>query len=113
VVDDDVRNLYALTSSLEEHDMNVVMGINGKIALEMLNQHPDIDLVLIDIMMSEMDGYETIKKIRKQQAFLHLPIFALTAKAMKGERNKCLEIGATDYLSKPLDIEKLLSLLHV
>ncbi len=113
IVDDDMRNVYALSSVLEEHGMEVVMGINGAAALERLDEHPDVDLVLMDIMMPDMDGYEAIQAVRKQPRFQNLPIITLTAKAMRGDRQKCIEAGASDYLSKPVDTNKLLSLLRV
>ena len=113
VVDDDIRNVYALTNILEAKDMEVVIAQNGKEALERLGNSGRIDLVLIDIMMPEMDGYETMKEIRKEPKFRNLPIIAVTAKAMKGDRSKCIEAGANDYLSKPIDMDKLFSLLRV
>ncbi len=112
VVDDDVRNLYALTNSLEEHGIEVVMGTNGKAALELLETHSDFDAILIDMMIPERDGYEVMQMIRTQPAFRQVPILAFTAKAMKGDREKCLEAGANWYLSKPVNVEKLLSLLR-
>jgi CheY-like chemotaxis protein len=113
LVDDDVRNTFALSTVLDEKNMKVLAAKNGKEALKLLASQPDIDLVLMDIMMPEMDGYETINKIRQQDQFRELPIIALTAKAMKGDKNKCIEAGANDYLAKPVDIEKLLSLMRV
>ncbi len=113
IVDDDVRNAFALVTFLEEKDMRIAIGNNGKEGLELLEQHSDIDLILMDIMMPEMDGYETIKHIRKKVGYRHIPIIALTAKAMKGDKNKCIEAGANDYLTKPVDTEKLLSLMRV
>nr|ABD75783.1 putative signal transduction histidine kinase [uncultured bacterium] len=113
MVDDDIRNVFALSSVLEEKGMTIVIGENGKEALELLKNNPGIDLVLMDIMMPEMDGYEATRQIRKQTQFSKLPIIALTAKAMKGDRQKCIDAGANDYLSKPIDIDKLLSLLRV
>jgi len=101
VVDDDVRNIFALTSLLEEHNMKAVHAENGRAGIELLESRPDIDLVLMDIMMPEMDGYETMSTIRKIPQFRSLPIVALTAKAMKGDRAKCLEAGASDYITKP------------
>ncbi|NVL90810.1 MAG: response regulator, partial [Desulfobacterales bacterium] len=111
VVDDDMRNLFSLKKILEYKGMEVLLGKNGKEALERLNDNPDIDLVLMDIMMPEMDGYEAMGEIRKQERFKDLPVIALTAKAMKGDRAKCVEAGATDYLAKPVDVEKLFSML--
>jgi signal transduction histidine kinase/CheY-like chemotaxis protein len=113
VVDDDVRNIFALTSLLEEHNMKAVHAENGRAGIELLESRPDIDLVLMDIMMPEMDGYETMSTIRKIPQFRTLPIVALTAKAMKGDRAKCLEAGASDYITKPVDIEQLFSVLRV
>jgi hypothetical protein len=113
VVDDDVRNIFALTSLLEEHNMNVVHAENGRAGIELLRIRPDIDLVLMDIMMPEMDGYETMSTIRQIPEFRSLPIVALTAKAMKGDRAKCLEAGASDYITKPVDLEQLFSVLRV
>jgi CheY-like chemotaxis protein len=113
MVDDDMRNVFALTSVFEEKGMQVLASENGKEALELLDQHPEIDIVLMDIMMPEMDGYEAMGRIRKQPIFKNLPMIALTAKAMKGDRQRCIEAGANDYLSKPVDTDKLLSLLRV
>ena len=113
VVDDDVRNIFALSSILEEKDVDIVTAENGLEAIEELKKDSNIDLVLMDIMMPEMDGYEAMKKIRKQKQFKELPIIALTAKAMKGDRQKCIDAGANDYLAKPVDVEKLLSMLRV
>ncbi|MFH2059783.1 MAG: response regulator [Pseudomonadota bacterium] len=113
IVDDDMRNIFALMNILEDKEVNVVVGKNGKEALQRLEETHDIDLVLMDIMMPEMDGYEAMKKIRKNNRHKHLPIIALTAKSMRGDRDKCIESGANDYISKPIDIEKLMSLLRV
>ena len=114
IVDDDLRNVYALANVLDDKGLNVLVAENGENALEQLDENAsEIDLVLMDIMMPEMDGCETMQRIRKQTRFKKLPIIALTAKAMKGDRQKCLEAGANDYLSKPLDIDKLFSLLRV
>ncbi len=113
IVDDDARNIFALTSLLENHDADVVSTTNGKTAIEIVQNTPDISLVLMDIMMPEMDGYETIREIRKIPEFHTLPILALTAKAMKGDREKCLEAGASDYISKPVNTDQLLSLMRV
>jgi signal transduction histidine kinase/CheY-like chemotaxis protein len=113
IVDDDIRNTFALTTFLEDKNMEVVVGNNGKEALELLNEHPDIAVVLMDIMMPEMDGYEAMRQIRAQERFRKQPIIALTAKAMKGDKGKCIEAGANDYLSKPVDTDKLISLMRV
>ena len=113
VADDDVRNIFSLTKALEQHNMKVLSATDGKEAIEILNANPDIDVVLMDIMMPEMDGYESIKKIRQQGKFKRLPILAVTAKAMMGDREKCITAGASDYISKPVDIDQLLSLLRV
>ena len=113
IAEDDERNIFALSSILEEKEIQIVVAKNGKEALKILQKDPDIDLVLMDIMMPEMDGYEAMREIRKQKRFKNLPIIALTAKAMKGDREKCINAGATDYLSKPIDVEKFLSLLKV
>jgi CheY-like chemotaxis protein len=113
VIDDDVRNIFALTSLLEDHRLNVVHAENGRAGIELLRNTPEIDLVLMDIMMPEMDGYETMRAIREEPRFRSLPIIALTAKAMKGDRAKCIEAGATDYITKPVDLEQLFSVLRV
>jgi CheY-like chemotaxis protein/two-component sensor histidine kinase len=113
VVDDDTRNIFALMSVLENKNMEVIAAQHGKEALEVLNEHPNMDIVLMDIMMPEMDGYETMQKIRAQPRFRKLPIIALTAKAMKSDKAKCIEAGASDYLAKPVDTDKLVSLMRV
>jgi CheY-like chemotaxis protein/signal transduction histidine kinase/HAMP domain-containing protein len=114
LVDDDMRNVFALSSVLESYDMKVVVGKNGREGIEKLHQHAnEIDLVLMDIMMPEMDGYEAMRLIRKDKKYAKLPIIALTAKAMKGDREKCIAAGANEYLSKPVEKEKLVSLLRV
>ena len=113
LVDDDMRNVYALTNILEEKGVRILVGKNGKEGLAQLRKDPDIALILMDIMMPEMDGYETMSEIRKQERFKKIPIIALTAKAMKGDRAKCIEAGASDYLAKPVDADKLLSMLRV
>lgn len=113
IVDDDMRNVFALTSILEEKGLRTVVGKNGQEGIQKLEESPDFDLVLMDIMMPIMDGYEAIKIIRQDRRFEKLPIIALTAKAMKGDRHKCVAAGASDYLAKPVDATKLLSLLRV
>jgi signal transduction histidine kinase/CheY-like chemotaxis protein len=113
IVDDDVRNVFALTSALEARGMSVLYAENGADGLELLKQRPDVDLVLMDIMMPEMDGYETTRAIRKIKTFKQLPIIALTAKAMKGDREKSIAAGASDYITKPVDIDQVLSLMRV
>ncbi|MBI9105248.1 MAG: response regulator [Spirochaetales bacterium] len=113
LVDDDMRNVFALSSVLEKNGIEVIVGKNGKDAIQKLEAAANVDLILMDIMMPEMDGYEAISIIRKKPKFKHLPIIALTAKAMKGDRNKCIEAGANDYLSKPVEVDKLMSLLRV
>src|SRR5712671_2176258 len=113
VVDDDVRNIFSLTSMLEDHGMIVRFAENGKQAIEQLKKDPNVDAVLMDVMMPEMDGYETTRAIRGMENFKSLPIIALTAKAMKGDREKCIAAGASDYITKPVDTEQLLSLLRV
>jgi CheY-like chemotaxis protein len=113
IIDDDVRNIFALTSLLEDHQLKVLHAENGRAGIELLRSAPEIDLVLTDIMMPEMDGYETMRAIRKEPQFRSLPIVALTAKAMKGDRAKCIEAGASDYITKPVDLEQLFSVLRV
>ncbi len=113
VVDDDVRNIFALTSLLERHKMQVVSADNGRGAIDILADEIPTDIVLMDIMMPEMDGYETMRAIRRESRHRLLPMIALTAKAMKGDREKCLEAGASDYIAKPVNTEQLLSLMRV
>jgi CheY-like chemotaxis protein len=113
VVDDDIRNIFALNSVLERHKMDVISATNGQDAINLLEQTDDLALVLMDVMMPEMDGYETMRRIRGNPKFRLLPIIALTAKAMKGDREKCLEAGASDYVAKPVNTEQLLSLVRM
>jgi tubulin-specific chaperone A len=113
LVDDDMRNVFSLKRILEDHGMHVLVGKNGKEGLNCLINNLDINLVLMDIMMPEMDGYEAIREIRKQHRFKDLPVIALTAKAMRGDRVKCIEAGASDYLPKPVDVDRLFSMLRV
>ncbi|HVR61998.1 MAG TPA: response regulator, partial [Polyangia bacterium] len=113
VVDDDARNIFALTTVLENHEMEVLSATNGRQAIELIKSTPELSVVLMDIMMPEMDGYETMREIRKDPNLRTLPILALTAKAMKGDREKCLEAGASDYIAKPVNTDQLLSLLRV
>jgi CheY-like chemotaxis protein len=113
VVDDDTRNIFALSSALERRNMNVLTATTGQEAISILEKSPEVAIVLMDIMMPEMDGYETIAQIRAKPALRRLPIIALTAKAMKGDREKCLEAGASDYLAKPVNTEQLFSALRL
>ncbi|HEU4879781.1 MAG TPA: response regulator, partial [Gemmatimonadaceae bacterium] len=113
IVDDDVRNIFSLTSVLEDHGMTVRFAENGKDALAALKEDREVDAILMDVMMPEMDGYQTTRAIREMSEFKSLPIIALTAKAMKGDREKCIAAGASDYITKPVDTEQLLSLLRV
>jgi CheY-like chemotaxis protein/two-component sensor histidine kinase len=113
IVDDDVRNVYALTSALEDRGIEVITAENGRQGVEALQRHPEINLVLMDIMMPDMDGYETTRAIRKIEGFRELPIIALTAKAMRGDREKSLAAGASDYITKPVEINQLLSLMRL
>ncbi len=113
VIDDDIRNVFALTSTLEQRGMKVVFAENGREGIERLHQHSNTDLVLLDIMMPEMDGYETARAIRAMARFEQLPIISLTAKAMKGDREKAIAAGASDYITKPVDIDQLLAMMRV
>ena len=113
VVDDDARNIFALTSLLENQDMTVLTATNGRTAIDLIQHTQDLDIVLMDIMMPDMDGYETMREIRTSPEFRTLPILALTAKAMKGDRQKCLDAGASDYIAKPVNTDQLLSLMRV
>jgi CheY-like chemotaxis protein len=112
IVDDDIRNIFALSAILEEHEMSIVSADNGRDAVRIVRERSDIDIVLMDIMMPEMDGLETMREIRKHSSLHNLPIVAVTAKAMKGDREKCLEAGAWDYLAKPVNAEQLLAVLR-
>jgi CheY-like chemotaxis protein len=112
VVDDDMRNIFALATVLDEQGMQVASASNGRDAIKLVQEDPEIDVVLMDIMMPEMDGITTIKEIRKLPRGADLPIVAVTAKAMKGDREKCIQAGAWDYLSKPVDRLHLLSVLR-
>ncbi|MEO7976967.1 response regulator [Flavobacterium sp.] len=113
IVDDDVRNIYSLTKALEVFKMNVITAFDGKEAIKVLEENPNTDIVLLDMMMPNMDGYETAEKIRSNPKNLSLPLIAVTAKAMTGDREKCIKAGASDYITKPVDIDQLLSLLRV
>ena len=113
IVDDDIRNIFAMTSILEPHKMQLLSAETGKAAIAVLQDTPDVDAVLMDVMMPDMDGYDTMRAIRKFPKFRALPIIAVTAKAMKGDREKCIEAGASDYIAKPVDTEQLLSILRV
>jgi CheY-like chemotaxis protein len=113
VVDDDVRNIFALSSALERRGMKVFTASTGGEAIALLKTDPQISIVLMDIMMPAMDGYQTMKAIRRNPQFRRLPILALTAKAMKGDREKCLQAGASDYLAKPVNTEQLFSTLRM
>jgi CheY-like chemotaxis protein len=113
LVDDDSRNIFALSSALERRGMHVLTATTGSEAITIVEQTPALAIVLMDIMMPEMDGYQTIENIRRNPEYRRLPIVALTAKAMKGDREKCLEAGASDYLAKPVNTEQLLSALRM
>jgi HAMP domain-containing protein/signal transduction histidine kinase/DNA-binding response OmpR family regulator len=113
VIDDDIRNIFSMASALEEFGVGLHYAESGRAGLELLAQHPEIDIVLVDIMMPDMDGYETMREIRSMARYANLPIIAVTAKAMKGDRAKCMEAGASDYVSKPVDIDYLISVMRV
>ncbi|MDX6721514.1 MAG: hypothetical protein QOJ63_3768, partial [Solirubrobacteraceae bacterium] len=113
IVDDDVRNVIALTSALEARAMDVRFAENGRDAIECLDADPGVDLVLMDVMMPELDGHETTRRLRADPRFAELPIISLTAKAMKGDREKSIAAGASDYITKPVDIDQLISLMRV
>jgi CheY-like chemotaxis protein len=112
IVDDDIRNIFALTSILERYDMQIISAETGRDAIHLLETHSDVDIVLMDIMMPEMDGMDTMRAIRHVSEFKNLPIVAVTAKAMKGDREKCIDAGAWDYLSKPINPDQLLMVLR-
>jgi CheY-like chemotaxis protein len=113
IVDDDVRNIFSLTRALEAYKVKIVTAVDGREALKQLNEHTGIDLVIMDMMMPEMDGYEATAQIRKHPLYKKIPVLAVTAKAMTGDREKCIKAGASDYITKPVDIDQLLSLLRV
>jgi CheY-like chemotaxis protein len=113
IVDDDVRNIFALTSVLESYGLDVLYAENGRDGIAVLDRHPDVDVVLMDVMMPEMDGYETMRAIRRDPAHKALPIIAITAKALKDDREKCIQAGASDYLPKPVEADKLLELIRL
>src|SRR5690606_11504580 len=113
VIDDDIRNIFSMASALEEFGVDLHYAESGRAGLDLLRQHPEIDAVLVDITMPDMDGYETIREIRSIARFTDLPIIAVTAKAMKGDRSKCIQAGASDYVSKPVDIDYLISVMRV
>jgi CheY-like chemotaxis protein len=108
-----VRNIFAMTSVLESHGLEVIYAENGLMAIEKLESTPNIDIVLMDVMMPEMDGYETMRHIRSDERFASLPIIAVTAKALKDDREKCVEAGASDYMPKPIDNDRLVDLIRM
>jgi CheY-like chemotaxis protein len=113
VIDDDIRNIFSLASALEEYGVSLHYAESGRAGLELLDGLESVDMVLVDIMMPDMDGYETMREIRSRTRFADLPVIAVTAKAMKGDRQKCIQAGASDYVSKPVDIDQLISVLRV
>ncbi len=113
VIDDDIRNIFSLASALEEYGINLHYAESGRAGLDLLKVTPEVDAMLVDIMMPDMDGYETIREVRALEGFMDLPIVAVTAKAMKGDRQKCIQAGASDYVSKPVDMDQLISVLRV
>jgi CheY-like chemotaxis protein len=113
IVDDDIRNIFSLTGVLEQHDIEVLNAESGREGIAMLNDTPSVDMVLMDVMMPDMDGYETMRQIRRSERFRKLPMIAITAKAMKGDREKCIEAGASEYISKPVDVDQLVSMMRV
>jgi CheY-like chemotaxis protein len=112
IIDDDIRNIFSLTAVLEQHNVDVLHAENGREGIELVKANRDLDAVLVDIMMPELDGYEVMRQIRKLKRFAGLPLIAVTAKAMKEDRDRCFEAGASDYLAKPLEIDELLSILR-
>jgi CheY-like chemotaxis protein len=113
IVDDDMRNVYSLSSALRAKELRVITAADGQEALDELGAHPETNVVLMDVMMPRMDGHEATRRIRSESRFAKLPIIALTAKTMPGERKKCLDAGANDYVPKPVDMDRLLALLRV
>jgi CheY-like chemotaxis protein len=113
VIDDDIRNIFSLASALEDYGVELFHAESGRAGLDLLDAEGEVDVVLVDIMMPDMDGYETIREIRSRGRLAELPIVAVTAKAMKGDRQKCIQAGASDYVSKPVDIDQLVSVLRV
>jgi CheY-like chemotaxis protein len=111
LIDDDIRNIFALTSVLEQQGMIVMNAENGLDGIEMLKNNPEIDIILMDMMMPELDGYDTIRIVRGVERFKEVPIIGVSAKAMKGDREKCIEAGASDYISKPVNVDQLLSVM--
>src|SRR5690606_31977731 len=113
VIDDDIRNIFAMTSALERRGAQVACAENGHAGLEILQSGREVDVVMVDIMMPEMDGYEVIRRIRADERFRELQVVAVTAKAMSSDREKCISAGATDYMAKPVDIDRLVTLLKI
>ena len=113
IVDDDIRNIFSLTSVLEQYKIEVLYAENGRDGISILKETPSIDVALIDIMMPDMDGFETMREIRRHEELRNIPLISVTAKAMKGDRQKCFEAGASDYIAKPVDVDLLMSLLRV
>ena len=113
IVDDDIRNIFSLTGVLEQHQVHVAHAESGRHGIEMLEMTQNVDMVLMDVMMPDMDGYETMRQIRRSERFRKLPIIAITAKAMKGDREKCIAAGASEYISKPVDTDQLVSMMRV
>jgi CheY-like chemotaxis protein len=109
IIDDDIRNVFALTSFLESLEMEVIYALEGKAGVDALRSHPDVEVVLLDMMMPQMDGYETTRAIRRMPQYARLPVITVTARAMQGDREKSIDAGATDYITKPIDIEELLN----